>query len=79
MSLLGGSVTAFVRQGFFLYFRTMNETVFNNHLNIYKQMNKENAMTEAYEAPQVRVIEVEVEKGFAVSDPTGEGNGFGRG
>ena len=29
-------------------------------------MNKE-PMKEAYEAPQVRVIEVEVEKGFAVS------------
>ena len=29
-------------------------------------MNKE-PMMEAYEAPQVRVIEVEVEKGFAVS------------
>lgn len=33
-------------------------------------MNKEQ-ITEAYEAPQVRVIEVEVEKGFAVSPPTG--------
>lgn len=25
-----------------------------------------------YEAPQVEIIEVAVEKGFAVSDPTGE-------
>lgn len=25
-----------------------------------------------YEAPQVEVLEVQVEKGFAVSDPTGE-------
>ena len=33
-------------------------------------------MVEAYVAPQVRVIEVEVEKGFAVS---AEGDGFGRG
>ena len=30
-------------------------------------------MTVAYEAPQVEVIEVEVEKGFAVSDPYGSG------
>ena len=29
---------------------------------------KENVM-EAYEAPKVEVIEVEVEQGFAVSDP----------
>ena len=32
-------------------------------------MNKEQMMA-AYEAPQVRVIEVEVEKGFAVSGTT---------
>lgn len=32
-------------------------------------MNKEQAM-ETYEAPKVKVIEVEVEKGFAVSDGT---------
>ena len=32
-------------------------------------MNNE-PMKEAYEAPQVRVIEVEVEKGFAVSGGT---------
>ena len=32
---------------------------------------KEQQVMEAYEAPQVRVIEVEVEKGFAVS---GEGD-----
>ena len=25
-----------------------------------------------YESPEVEVIEVQVEKGFAVSDPTGE-------
>lgn len=25
-----------------------------------------------YETPQVEVLEVQVEKGFAVSDPTGE-------
>ena len=35
---------------------------------------------EAYEAPAVEVIEVEVEKGFAVSGyAEGEGSGFGRG
>lgn len=33
-----------------------------------------------YESPAVRVIEVEVEKGFAVSGyAEGEGSGFGRG
>ena len=39
-------------------------------------MNKNEMQTmEAYEAPQVRVIEVEVEKGFAVSgELDGEGN-----
>ena len=31
---------------------------------------KEQEAMVAYEAPQVEVIEVEVEKGFAVSDPT---------
>ena len=30
---------------------------------------KEQETMVAYEAPQVEVIEVEVEKGFAVSDP----------
>ena len=30
-------------------------------------------MMEAYEAPKVEVIEVEVEQGFAVSDPYGSG------
>jgi hypothetical protein len=30
----------------------------------------------AYETPQVEVIEVEVEKGFAGSDPTGGTDGF---
>ena len=35
---------------------------------------KEQQVMEAYEAPQVRVIEVEVEKGFAVSPPSGEGD-----
>jgi len=33
-------------------------------------MKREERMSVAYEAPQVEVIEVEVEKGFAVSDPT---------
>ena len=28
---------------------------------------------EAYEAPKVKVIEVEVEQGFAMSDPYGSG------
>ena len=37
-------------------------------------MNKE-PMMEAYEAPKVRVIEVEVEKGFAVSG-SGQTDGF---
>lgn len=31
-----------------------------------------------YEAPQVEIIEVEVEKGFAMSDADATGNGFGR-
>lgn len=30
---------------------------------------------EAYEAPRVKVIEVEVEQGFAVSDGDGTGSG----
>ena len=30
---------------------------------------KEEQITMNYEAPRVKVIEVEVEKGFAVSDP----------
>ena len=33
-------------------------------------MKREERIWMAYEAPQVEVIEVEVEKGFAVSDPT---------
>ena len=42
-------------------------------------MNKKEQTMEAYEAPRVEVIEVEVEQGFAVSDGTygdmpGEGN-----
>ena len=32
-------------------------------------MKREERMSVAYEAPQVEVIEVEVEKGFAVSNP----------
>ena len=32
-------------------------------------MKREELMSVAYEAPQVEVIEVEVERGFAVSDP----------
>ena len=32
-------------------------------------MKREERMSVAYEAPQVDVIEVEVERGFAVSDP----------
>ena len=40
---------------------------------------KETMKMEAYEAPMVEVIEVEVEKGFAVSDPEGEGRDFVRG
>ena len=32
-------------------------------------MKREEQQMVAYEAPQVEVIEVEVEKGFAVSDP----------
>ena len=38
---------------------------------------KKQVMMEAYEAPVVEVIEVEVEKGFAVSDPYGEGDDYG--
>ena len=33
-------------------------------------MKREERIWMAYEAPQVEIIEVEVEKGFAVSDPT---------
>lgn len=33
----------------------------------------------AYEAPQIEVFEVKVEKGFAQSDGTGNPNGFGNG
>lgn len=32
-------------------------------------MKREERMSVVYEAPQVEVIEVEVEQGFAVSDP----------
>ena len=32
-------------------------------------MKREERMSVAYEAPQVEVIEVEVEQGFAFSDP----------
>ena len=32
-------------------------------------MKREERMSVAYEAPQVEVIEVEVEQGFAVSEP----------
>lgn len=42
-------------------------------------MNETKVTMEAYEAPAVEVIEVEVEKGFAVSDPYGEGEDFNRG
>lgn len=41
-------------------------------------MKKEQSTMMNYEAPQVEIIEVEVEKGFATSDnPTGTGNDFG--
>ena len=39
-------------------------------------MKSEQQAMAAYEAPQVEVIEVEVEKGFALSDPTGTGSDF---
>lgn len=41
-------------------------------------MNETDEMKEAYEAPKVEVIEVEVEKGFAASSPEGipYGNGW---
>ena len=39
----------------------------DNNLNIYLAMKREERMSVAYEAPQVEVIEVEVEKGFAGS------------
>ena len=38
---------------------------------------KEQPMMEAYEAPSVEVIEVEVEKGFAVTDGNAEAGGGG--
>ena len=37
-------------------------------------MKKQESTTAAYEAPQVEVIEVEVEKGFALSDFGDGGN-----
>ena len=39
-----------------------------------KNEQKEMQMVEAYEAPQVRVVLARVEKGFAVSDPSGSGD-----
>ena len=33
-------------------------------------------LNESYESPQVEIIEVEVEKGFAVSDIGGEGGNW---
>ena len=38
-------------------------------------MKIEEQMTAAYEAPMVEVIEVEVEKGFAASEPVTGGSG----
>lgn len=49
---------------------------------MYKRWTENNIREQqsaAYEAPQVIIVEVRVEKGFAVSDPTGIGEGFGRG
>lgn len=40
----------------------------NKLINEFKDMKTEQ-MIEAYEAPQVEIIEVAVEKGFATSDP----------
>ena len=40
-------------------------------------MKEEQASMMNYEAPRVEIIEVEIEKGYAASDPTGIGNGFG--
>lgn len=37
-------------------------------MNITKEM----LAVSTYESPEVEVIEVQVEKGFALSDPTGE-------
>ena len=39
-------------------------------------MNINEMKMEAYETPMVEVIEVEVEKGFASSDPSVEGDHF---
>ena len=39
-------------------------------------MNINKMKMEAYETPMVEVIEVEVEKGFASSDPSVEGDDF---
>ena len=64
-SLLGGSVSSCQAGTFYISIRRM----INNNLNIYLTMKREERMSVAYEAPQVEVIEVEVEKGFAVSDP----------
>ena len=62
LSLLGGSVTAHTKQGFFV--STPLDNNFFNQLNI-KCMKTNEILN--YEAPQVEIIEVEVEKGFAAS------------
>ena len=43
-------------------------------INTGRTMKKQESTTAAYEAPQVEVIEVEVEKGFALSDFGDGGN-----
>ena len=42
-------------------------------------MNVNEMKIEAYETPMVEIVEVEVEKVFAVNDPSGEGVDFIRG
>lgn len=64
-SLLGGSVSSCQAGTFCMPVLMM----IDNNLNIYLAMKREERMSVAYEAPQVEVIEVEVEQGFAVSDP----------
>ena len=38
-------------------------------------MNKKELVSEGYEAPQVEIVEVEVEQGFSASDPRDMPNG----
>ena len=63
-SLLGGSVSSCQAGTFCIPVPMM---IINNLNNVQTMKSKEQETMVAYEAPQVEVIEVEVEQGFAVS------------